>query len=186
MQRRLPHPPVERYEGLIFTHSLRVLGRVDDDLDDIRQQYRIKVWTALVAYDPERCRTDVDRFVFFCLKNAEKDMLKRRRRPEVSLETADPSERQGAVDAEVVYAQVEAEQPLLPSTLSGLEVRAVVLLYRGYRQTEAARRLGIDARAMKRTVRSIRDKMADWKPDSSPDLAADLKPELPAELLAGA
>lgn len=170
MQRRPPHPPVERYEGLIFTHALRIVGRVDDDLDDIRQTYRIKVWTALAAYDPTRCRTDVDRWVFFCLKNSEKDMLKRRRRPEVSLEAADRGERWGAVDADVVYAQVEQDRPLLPSTLSGLELRAVVLLYRGYRQTEAARRLGIDARAMKRIVRSVRDKMADWKPD---DLGPD-------------
>jgi len=163
VQRRPPHPPVEHYEGLIFTHSLRIVGRVDDDLDDIRQAYRIKVWTALMAYDRARW-SDVDRWVFFCLKNAEKDMLKRRRRPEVSLEVADPGDLQGAIDAEVVYAQVEADRPLLPSTLSGLELRAVVLLYRGYRQTEAARRLGIDARAMKRIVRSVRDKMADWNP----------------------
>lgn len=167
MQRRPPHPPVEHYEGLIFTHALRVVGYVDDDLDDIRQAYRIKAWTALVAYDPAKW-DDVDRWVFFCLKNAEKDMLKRRRRPEVSLDAIDPSAHHGAIDAEVVYAQVEAECPLLPSTLSGLELRAVVLLYRGYRQTEAARRLGIDARAMKRIVRSVRDKMADWKPDSEP------------------
>lgn len=171
VQRRPPHPPVEHYEGLIFTHSLRIVGRVDDELDDIRQAYRIKVWTALAAYDPARW-ADVDRWVFFCLKNAEKDMLKKRRRGELYLEDVDLSERFQSVDAEVVYAQVESGRPLLPNTLSGLEVRAVVLLYRGYRQTEAARRLGIDARAMKRIVRSVRDKMADWKPD---DIASAIK-----------
>lgn len=167
MQRRPPLPSVEHYEGLIFTHALRILGVVDDDLDDIRQTYRIKAWTALAAYDHTRCNTSVDRWVFSCLKNAEKDMLKRRRRSgsEVSLEAADPGGRQGAIDAEVVYAQVELV-PVLPDTLSGLELRAVVLLYRGYRQTEAARRLGIDSRSMKRTVKSIRVKMADWKPSA--------------------
>lgn len=183
MQRRPPHPPVEHYEGLIFTHSLRIVGRVEDDLDDIRQTYRIKVWTALAAYDPARCRTSVDRWVFCCLKNAEKDMLKKRRRGELHLEDVDVSERFQSVDAEVVYAQVEASRPLLPNTLSGLELRAVVLLYRGYKQTEAARRLGIDARAMKRIVRSVRDKMADWKPDNGPLLeiaAAPVEPPVPA------
>lgn len=173
MQRRPPHPSVEHYEGLIFTHALRIVDHVDDDLDDIRQFYRIKAWKALGAFDPMRWpaevdrhgRSAVDRFVFSCLKNAEIDMLKRRRRREVSLDEVDGAGwTHATIDAEVVYAQVEV-QPLLPSTLSGLELRAIVLLYRGYQQTEAARRLGIDARAMKRTVRSIRDKMADWQPD---------------------
>lgn len=178
MQRRPPNPSVERYEGLIFTHAMRIVGDVDDDLDDIRQFYRIKAWKALNAFDHERWPAGVDngrwsacdRFVFHCLKKAEIDMLRRRRRQEVSLDAVDPGERSHSIDAEVVYAQVEAGRPLLPSTLSGLELRAVVLLYRGYRQTEAARRLGIDARAMKRTVRSIRDKMADWKPDAEVQL----------------
>lgn len=177
MQRRPPQPSVEHYEGLIFTHALRLVGRVDDDLDDIRQFYRIKAWKALRSFERERWTAGsdarysaCDRYVFTCLKNAEIDLLKRRRRQEVSLETVDPTERHHAIDAEVVYAQVEAGQPLLPSTLSGLELRAVLLLYRGYRQTEAARRLGIDARSMKKTVRSIRDKMADWAPDGTVEI----------------
>lgn len=175
MQRRNPHPPVERYEGIIFTHALRIVALVPEDLDELRQIYRIKVWKALLACRVERLRLKVgesveearDRYVFTCLKNQEKDLLKRRRRPETSLDAMEPTSRLEScprVEHETVYGAVEDEAPVLPSTLSGLEVRAVVLLYRGYRQGEAARRLGIDNRKMKRVMRSVRDKMADWRP----------------------
>lgn len=188
MQRRQPHPPVERYEGLIFTHALRIVGFVDDDLDDLRQLYRIKVWKVLTQHaDRGRLRPKqgetldaaLDRFVFTCLKNMEKDLLKRRRRPEMSLDAMEPNSRLesgSSVDHEAVYGGVEEEALVLPNTLSGLEVRTVVLLYRGYRQSEAARRLGIDSRKMKRVMRSVRDKMADWRPDAD---VADIRVQIP-------
>ena len=71
--------------------------------------------------------------MFSCVKNQEKDLLKRRRRGEVFFadvlgdapsgeEHVDRFEgRYLAVDADVVYEEVERELPLIPSTLSELE-----------------------------------------------------------------
>jgi hypothetical protein len=63
----------------------------------------------------------------------------------------------------------------------------VVLLYRDYKQSEAARRLGIEKPQMEKAMRCIRRALADWSPDtqrslgdvaqlpsrSTPDLARD-------------
>lgn len=154
---------------------MRVVAYVDDDLDDLRQVYRVKAWRALAAYDPAKCRPKrgetaqeaLDRFVFMCLKNAEKDVLKRRRRNEVPLNLR--LESHPRVEHEEMFHVVEDEAPSLPNTLNGLEIRVVVLLYRGYAQAEAARRLGIDSRHMKEMMKTIRQKMADWRPTVTAD-----------------
>jgi hypothetical protein len=75
-----------------------------------------------------------------------------------------------------IYGDVEDEPPLIPSTLSELELQVVCLMYRDYRQTEIARYLRVEKREVEKAVRSIRTKMADW----SPDLADRLCP-IPAE-----
>lgn len=183
-QDRLSH-----YEPLIRVHAARVAERVDDDFEDIVQGYRIKAWRALLSFDPTKwtrpaARDEAERrYVFMCLKNAEKDVLKKRRRPESFIEDIAPATstsdggsfrsqsrdsfdaRHGlVVDHEHVYGAVDEDRVLLPNTLERLEVHVVCLLYRDYSQAEAARTLGIEKRAMERVMRSIRSKMEDWRP----------------------
>ena len=112
----------------------------------------MKVWRALEAFDSSRSRLSVERYVCSCVKNQEKDLLKRRRRGEVffadvlgdapsGAEHVDRFEGQYlAVDAEVVYEEVEQELPLIPSTLTELEREVVALLYLDFTRREAQRR----------------------------------------------
>lgn len=162
------------YRGLVFKTASLIVGTVEDDFDDIVQVLWIKVWRARESFDPTRSRMPEKRYVFMCLTNQVKDLKNKRRRGELSLEmvaegsgleSRDSFDAQYlAVDREVVYAEVEESDPLLPNTLTQLEREIIALLSQDYRQTEAAAVLGIEKRDIERSMRSIRTKMADWRP----------------------
>lgn len=197
----------------MFRHATRIVEIVEDDLDDIRQFYRLKAWAALRSFDADKaqstcsvCRepcADGDRcprckYVFICLKNAEKDMLKKRRRGHVFIEDQAPTvdrydgdgqrrsnwfeERFLSTDHDEVYGRVDDGQPLLPNTLSDLEVRVVVALYRGYRQSEIARSMPLAKGELDRLMVSIREKMADWRPGPEAPAARPASRDIQVEI----
>lgn len=166
------------YEGLIRKTAAIYAPRIQEEYEDIVSILRIKAWRALVAYDPERSTQQVEKFVFSCVTNQVKDLLKRKRRHEVYLadmprtsvdgdELADGvDQRYLSVSDEIVYADVERELPLIPSTLTGVERDILVRLYLDANQRDIALELGLSRADMVRSVRSIRLKMADWQPSS--------------------
>jgi RNA polymerase sigma factor (sigma-70 family) len=177
----LPH-----YEGLIHSTTRRIRDFVDDEPEDIAQIFRAKLVRALRAYDPRRSRLTRDAFVFGAIANQKKDLLKRRRRTEESLEAAierDVSpERWQAQNglltrAEQVYGAIEDDDLVLPSTLTRSERQIIALLYVGRLQIEAAAELGLTKGEMERAIRSIRVKLADWRP--SPEHGHVPSPPLP-------
>jgi RNA polymerase sigma factor (sigma-70 family) len=148
------------YEGLVRKTASMIAPLVQEEYDDIVAILRIKVWRALVAYDASRASLPVERYVFMCVTNQKKDILKRKRRHEVPLDESydDP------VDAELVYAAIEDVTPVIPNTLGTLERQLVVKLYVGYTERQAAQLLGLTRREMERTLEGVRTKMADWRP----------------------
>ena len=114
-----------------------------------------------------------------CVKNQEKDLLKRRRRGEVffadvlgdapsGAEHVDRFEGQYlAVDAEVVYEEVEQELPLIPSTLTA-RARGRRAALPGLHAPRGAAPLGLSRPEMERVARRIGTKMADWPPGAAP------------------
>lgn len=170
------------YEGLIFETARLIAPRVELEMEDIQQVFRVKVWRALVAFDPKKCRTNRDKYVFMCLADQKKDLLKKRLRGELYIDdlaphTGDVTDfsrdrfegRYLAASPDTVYASVE-DDVLVPNTLTLLERMVVVLLYRDYKQTEIADRLEIDRRDMEKVVKSIREKMEDWRPSTADEL----------------
>lgn len=173
---------VSRYEGLVHSTAVRFSPYIEDDFDDVKQVLRIKVWRALLSYDADRDRRlgSQDRYVFGCLTNQVKDLIKKRKRSdfEMGIEDAVPtigSEEFSLIDSfelkvglttshEQVYSVVEDDPIQLPSTLTPLEKQIVNLLMLDLQHIEAARVLGMTKAEIARAVRSIRDKMADWKP----------------------
>lgn len=167
---------LRHYEGLIFRTAQLTAPLVEEDFDDICQVLRIKVWNALLKWDPARAPklvakhgVDVarDRSIFAWVKNQQMDIIKKKRRHEVSIE-GNHDDGHLAATADEVYGQVEADLPVIPSTLTDMELRVVCLLYAEYSQSEVAASLGIPKREVERIVRSIRAKMADWAPTTSP------------------
>lgn len=164
------------YEGLVRKTAAIYEPLVQEDYDDICQILRIKVWRALLSFDPAKSRTGRDRYVFSCVKNQCKDLVKRKRRQETSLElvtSGNEGEREVfeaqylVVTREQAYAVVEDAAPFLPSTLNAAERDVVGLLYLDFNQTEIARDRGMSPKQIATVVQSIRRKMEDWRPTAS-------------------
>lgn len=167
------------YEGLVRKTAAMIAPLVQEEYEDIAAILRIKVWRALVAFDPARARLPVERYVFMCVTNQKKDLLKRKRRCEVPLD----EEYDARVDPDVVYCEVEDVAPIIPSTLSGFERDLVARLYLGYTERQVAGVLGLTRSQMERALEGVRVKMADWRP-SARNLPRNLAENLPGEAVA--
>jgi RNA polymerase sigma factor (sigma-70 family) len=169
---------------------------VEDDLEDVVQVLSVKAWKAILAFDPARwkggqgtrhaahaAKSARDRYVNMCLRDQAKDLCKKKRRGELHIEDVAPAahsqsatgqsprdkfdQRYLSADHEQIYGGVEDEDLLLPNTLTEREREVVELMGRHYRQTEIADLLGVSKREVEKAVRSIRIKLADWRPDGS-------------------
>lgn len=172
-----PDVDIAPYEGLIFSTAARYAPLLDDDLEDVQQILRIKVWNALRAFDPKRSRAGVKSYVFSCVRNQVKDLLKSQtRRREArngnvgsvdafSEAAGEPFEaRYLSVTADEAYALVEDEAVLLPSTLTELEGQVVALLVMDYSTAEIAKHLGVTRSSVTTAHVIVQEKMADWHP----------------------
>jgi RNA polymerase sigma factor (sigma-70 family) len=160
------------YEGLIRKTAAMYAFYIEEDYEDIVSILRIKVWRALQSYDPARSTMPVKRYVFSCMKNQVKDLMKRRRRREVFFDDVTGNVYEPAVTADSVYADVEAELPVIPCTLTQLEREVILRLYTECSQRETAVLLGLSRAEMERTMKGIRTKMADWRPATDTARAA--------------
>ena len=189
---------IAAFEGLIFSTAARYAPILDDDLEDIQQILRVKVWKALDAFDPQRARRAttreerqeiIEKFVFSCVRNQVKDLLQSQDRRNTArggmLDSIDavPEERTASFEAnylcesdEQVFACVDDSDFELPSTLTDQERQVVQLLVLNFSRAEIARLLGIPQRRVRTAHDSVRMKMADWKPGAaaspSPRLAS--------------
>lgn len=178
---------VERYEALVRKTALMIVEHpsgVEMEYDDICQRLRIKAWYALGKYDTGKDRVGVDRFVFACLQNEKKDILKKVRRNEAFIEDIAPGVASGeAAEAsgvgrdrfeahylqlspEDAFHDVEEQVPGLPSTLDRVEKQLVHFLYLDYDYGEIAALLKIPRKEVAPLVRGLRDKLPHWKPAS--------------------
>jgi RNA polymerase sigma factor (sigma-70 family) len=165
---------VEDFEGLVFTTARMIAGQCREDEDDIRQLLRVKVWQALRSYDPQLAKQPVEKYVFMCMRNKVKDLVKLKPYGEVFIEDQSHTDagrerwelRHLSATAEQVFHDVEEERPPLPSTLTELERRVALLLYADYNQTEVARLLGVGRKKVRTAHANIVIKMADWRPST--------------------
>lgn len=160
---------VAYYEGLIFKTAVQILDQTDEELDDIRQILRIKVWKAIGKYDRARSRQSIKKFVFSCLYNQKIDIVRKKRRNNVSVDAllsdGGRFERDHLSESdEQAYIEVEADRLCLPNTLTFQERSVIVHLYSGRSVMETARALGIRKVDVQELVDRIQEKLADWRP----------------------
>lgn len=103
---------VEEYRGLVYKTATLIVGQVVDDFDDVVQVLYIKVWRALVRFDPAaarrggephvqgECRCARCRYVFMCLTDQVKDLKKKRHRGEQSIDVLMQDHRSGGRHAQ--------------------------------------------------------------------------------------
>lgn len=169
------------YEGLVRKTASMYERIVEEEYEDLCQILRLKIWRALGTYDPARSKLPIERYVFSCLRNQCKDLVKKKRRNELFIEDIAPAggtlEDGGMLRDrfEAAYLMVREDEafgdlpfdtPLIPSTLSEPELRVMALLYLDYGQTEIALRLAMTKREVAAAVKALREKMADWAPSN--------------------
>jgi RNA polymerase sigma factor (sigma-70 family) len=82
---------VEFYEGLCRKTASRYFPYVEESYEDIVQLLRIKSWQALKSFDPTKARQPVEGYVFQCLVNRCKDLLRKKKRNELYIEDLAPN-----------------------------------------------------------------------------------------------
>lgn len=180
------------YEGLVIKTSSMYVGILKRyDFEDICQVLRVKVWKSLLRfepgrYPPERVEMARDSFIFGCVRNEVKDLVKRNKEQPLLIEDIAPSrssQTQGPRDAfeqqylqvrsEEVFGEVEDSDPLVPNTLNHNERLVLLCMYLGYSQPEIAIRIGLERRKVATAVRNIRKKMQDWAPQTAEEQFAE-------------
>jgi RNA polymerase sigma factor (sigma-70 family) len=185
---------LRRYEGVVRTTASMTVERCEEEFEDICQVFRIKVWKALVSFDASRLksedadsmgRTALDRYVFACIKNQQKDLEKKVKRAHRISYIEDMNETFEAgflgVSDDLIFTAVEEVAPLIPSTLDARERQIVTLLYLDFDNGEIGQQLGIRRERVAKIIREIRQKLADWAPPgwqpSKPVLTSVPRPE---------
>lgn len=174
---------IQHYEGLVRKTASMYVGVVEEEYEDLCSLMRIKCWRAIESYDPAKSKMHRDAYVFSCLRNFCKDLVKRKRRDWLFIEDVAPHNADGngvVRDAfEMRYLQITPDEAYsivedeftLPNTLTGHERQVIALLYLAFDYTEIASVVGCSHREVSTAVRSIKEKMADWRPGTTPEVA---------------
>lgn len=143
------------------------LNHSEEDVEDVAQLLRIKVWKALCAYDPAKSRTSRDRYVFMCLRDRAKDVMKKKKRDELHIEDLrNPDRGSDRFDERYLssshddnYAFIEDDDDTHPG-LDELERSIVSMLLTGdFIQAELAAALGVSKADIEGAMKSIRSKL---------------------------
>lgn len=191
-----PDALLGRYEGLVLKTGSMYCGIIERmDFEDICQVLRVRVWKALEAWDPMNPKTRKrllggkkteeelrDAFVFGCVRNQVKDLLKRNPPRDLLFEDLAPDTSDVALrdrfelrylsdDPDLIFSEAEDSAPLVPNTLNRNERLVLACAYLGYNGPETAERIGIDKRRIASIMRSLREKMSDWRPTANGEAA---------------
>lgn len=179
------------FEGLVRSTARMFAGQVGRDPEDLAQELRVRCWRAIASYDPARSTQSLQRYVFSAVANKVKDFKRdaareaaRRERHGLSFTHIEdtlvhdgrlsPAERfdqlHHHVGAEEVYAAVEAQRFECPASVSAAERRVLVALMCGASRAEVARLLGLSRGRVDEIVRTLRVKLADWRPSQLPQV----------------
>lgn len=170
------------YQGLIHATAARYAPIiVDEDYDDLVQILALKVWQARRSFDSSRTKLPEQNYVFSCVTNRVKDLLKAQSRLNKNrgggpafIEDVAPERRfqfEGKylhMSEEEAFAEVEDELPPLPSTLTRVERIVVILLVLDYKKSEIVRMTGYSRSRVVKAEAAVREKMDDWRPPGLP------------------
>jgi RNA polymerase sigma factor (sigma-70 family) len=167
-----PHT-VEFYEGLCRKTAGRYAPYVEEDYEDIVQVLRIKVWQAIRAYNPQKAKQPIDGFVFQCVVNRCKDLLRKKKRDELYIEDVAPNanivlagsggestgDPRDAFEARYLSEDAALAESLQDSIvelgLSELAHNVAELLRDGYPRVEAIRRYTLTEGQMRSALDEI-------------------------------
>lgn len=182
------------YAGLVANTTWKFHEKCGLEMDDLRQELWLKVTQALLGYDPARCRTSENSYVFSLVFNRVKDLLRRAKaRRSTNVPHREGGEKvneevpvsMSSIDFRGVgsdgaslstdyfegqHLSIEREDveelmsAFLPPGLSVLEVRVAVLLALGMEHRDVIASLSCSHRQVKAAARALRMALADRRP----------------------
>lgn len=194
------------FEGLVLKTAALFHGQLGVELEDLRQELRIKVWKVLGDYDPTRSKLDKQKlrlarrkFVYGCVANHIKDLKKeaaRRSEPPVAgqrrcsweppVAYIEDQAVEGSLSAfesryqnashDEVYGAIEETLVRLPSTVVEEEKTILVYMMLGFTQEEIAEKTRVQLWLVKRRVKGLRQKLVDRHPSIAGEPAAVPQP----------
>jgi DNA-directed RNA polymerase specialized sigma24 family protein len=184
-----PTGELRAFEGLVFSTARMFAAQVGREEEDLAQELRVRVWRAIATYDPARSTQSLERYVFSAVANKIKDFKRDRAREverqrangltflhieDMVLDRRSGSQRRSQQEAfdglfyyatrDEVYGHVDEGLLTLPNTVTEREAEVTVLLMLGVTRIGVVQRLGPGPPDVDACVRSLRRKMADWKP----------------------
>lgn len=190
---------IAAYEGLVIKTAQMFAGMVGLEMDDMRQELRLKVLKSRRSYNPARSKMTEKAYVYACLANFVKDLKRdaaRRRNGRlvvVHIQDFEDGTEQldwfeftySRVTHDEVFGRIEDGSFRLPATVTEAEQNVLVLLVLDYSQPEIAAYLDVSYGAVKTAVRALREKLRDWAP-TPVEPAAQLPLQAPAGALSAA
>lgn len=189
---------LRRYEGLVHVTARMYAKSCGMEPDDLAQLLWLKIWQTRSKFDPRRSGLPEERYVYGCVKNRVKDLIRdyvrqcRREGPPslpmaVGESDADMwvggmvvyrerfEERYLSTGSDEVFGEIEEGPFVLPATITQEEAQVIVLLMRGYTQKDIAEAMALPRKRVKRHQEAIEAKLCDWAPavgagrESSPE-----------------
>lgn len=166
---------LESYEGLVHSTARKYedpARKRGVELEDFEQILRIKVWWAIEHYSLTS-DLPVRRFVFGCLTNQVKDVLKRKRNQDAHLEDmmgASTTGSEGEIGADSTrnalrYLSVSEEDTFadlldeLPNTLTEEELHVAEKLIAGWQQYRIAEEMQVSLGRVRAHIAALRLKL---------------------------
>lgn len=161
---------LEEYEGLVIATTRYWRHCITYDLadEDIQQELRMKVWRALLVFDPSRGYPEKNH-VFGAVRNRIKDLIgkKRREKVEVLVSTFEPSsdfhESNNFFSGKLHkghakdYASIDDEKSDILFGLDEIDQWIGILMAQGYNAPEISREMGITVSAVRTGIARVRE-----------------------------
>ena len=162
------------FEGLVRTTARMFAAQVGREEEDLAQELRVRVWRAAASYDPSKTTIGLKRYVYSAVANKVKDYKR---------DAARDARRRELTGVSIIHIEdmrlpfndghgSTQEAFVLPSTVTEREASVLVMLMSDATKAEVAASLGITPFAVEECRRSLRLKLADWKP-SNPSQTVD-------------
>lgn len=167
---------VSDYGGLVGKTTEMFHQQVGLEMDDMRQDLWLTVVKARRAFSTKRSRMNERPFVYGCIANRVKDMKRDAARRSngrlVPVHIADESFdwfefTYRCASHEEMYGEVESDLRLLLASLTEQEQTIVMMLVAGYAMTEIALSLGLAYEHVKRSIGTMREKAAIFRPGTA-------------------
>lgn len=146
------------YEGLVISTTRYWRHKISEEMsdDDIKQELRIKIYKALLTFDPNRGYPE-HKHVFGAVRNMVKDLIKKKNQLANQTLVSELVTRDGRTIFGIVLDEDKTE---LLQNLSRMDQEISVMIIQGFTLREVAETIGVELNYVKHRISVIRNEIA--------------------------